>query len=111
MSALHEHGFHYPVRVGQGGVERGRIFASGLGQIRPSAAFAAYSLCYRADHFAGLNFLREVFGYAHDQRYVAVCSRPSTTTPEPSLSRSWSTSVRIWARSRLSTRWASTFMP
>src|SRR5712692_2775154 len=38
-------------------------------------------------------------------------AEPKTTTPEPSLSRSWSTSVRICGRSRLSTRWASTLTP
>ena len=31
--------------------------------------------------------------------------------PDPTLSRSWSTRVRICPRSRLSTRWARTFTP
>src|SRR5579872_1116097 len=38
-------------------------------------------------------------------------AEPKTTTPEPTLSRSWSTRVRICWRSRLSARCARTFTP
>src|SRR5580700_5013781 len=70
-----QQGTDYVISFSERCVQCFRILAAGLGQIRPASTFAAYSLRYRADDFAGLDFLREVFGDAHDQRYVAICGR------------------------------------
>ena len=65
------------------------------------------------DDLAGLQFAGVVFGDADDQCLTLTLLRraPRTTTPEPSLVRSWSTRSRICDFSSESTRWVRTFMP
>jgi len=75
---LGEYGFDYAVGPAQRSVEAFGIFSAGFGQVGTASAFATTFFCYLADDFAGLDFLRQVFGDTHYQRDVAVIGQPST---------------------------------
>src|ERR1019366_1086949 len=63
---------HDTVSLNQRSVQRSGIFAAGFGQVRTPSAFPADFPRDGADDFSRLNAAGEVFGYANNQRDVAI---------------------------------------
>ncbi len=68
--------FDHRVSLAQCGIQRGRIFAAGLGQVRSPAAFAANFLGDRRDDFTSLNSRCQILGDPDNQRNVPIRRRP-----------------------------------
>src|SRR6185437_12548835 len=102
---------HHVHRTLQRRVQRTGVLAAGFGHIgrpppEPPTFFATSAMILPAC----TRVVRSLVTPTISATFPS-CTDPSTTTPEPSLLRMLSTRVRIWLRSRLSTRWASTLIP